>query len=427
MFLSRNIWFLVTGFCILLLSSGCSSENITDELSEIDKDEAILVLHVRALDDGASDVNEIKEAVKSLRIIMIDENNGIECNSKIQLQTIVSESSDNEIYYFFRVTKAGKKRFYLFANEETVTGINDNADKTLTDFFDDFDENEGDATEFEKGLNNIYFTPEFKVEDNKVYLPYSSFYELDMNKGEKYENAMYLVPAATKFTFNFFNYRNRDVSIDKLAVTGIASSQFIMPHVNPEGDDYFKMIDDEEFYWIDWLAITSDESWEHPGMEDNQSFNKEREWISDYRVPQNAYTQEFYEEEDGVPEQTLIESFTQEHQIPRYNLAPGRMFLGPYYLMESKFLFREYQDGYDGKPVPVDAQKYNIFLSLKDVDAEESYDVLSNIGNLNALFRATHTVVNITMYNSTDIGVYGEIQGWNSTSMKGYLIEETAK
>lgn len=412
----QYIWIMALAAFTSLLLYGCASDPFLEngEGDEPDAEHAVMAFRILTSDGGDDgDETGVKELIKSLRILMIDESGLIECNEYFQADELKTNYASGEIYYFYRVTTPGKKKFYLFANEESVSavsGITGFNNKPFTTFLSNYPEGSYSSSDFETKITAAYTAPSFSIEDGVVYLPYSSFYELDMKAGKRYEQPMYLVPVATKFYFNFINNRTAAVHVQKLGISQCPKNNYIMGHVEDSQQEL--AIEGKKYYWVDWLAKISEMSQSSLSFEENETFNEKYGWITDYTMPPQGsagYSDYPFIEKssDGnSSEDNVIKARTDNGggNLP----TPGRKSFGPYYLPESKYI----PNNKDKKQV------YTLILELEDQNPSVDEVVIDDenlvLTNLASLFRDTHVVVNITMDEGTD-KIYVEIRSWFST------------
>ncbi|MCH5229770.1 MAG: hypothetical protein J1F12_07250 [Muribaculaceae bacterium] len=440
-------------------------------------------------------------------------------------------------YIFSRSTVPGVKKFYLIANEETVNSVSfDDMDVpewletggSLSDVlnhfgreyipgYDDYQiyKDEEDYPEISeeqpKGeelldiFSHIYFTPEYNIDNGNIKLLYSSYYEgfeiidpratrsskwggshtrdensegleIDISdlRPEDYQvdNNFYLVPCATKFYLEFVNYRINSLKINSAEIGGIADTNFIIPQL--EDSEKEKLLGGKKVWWTDWLAAVSKASHSYPEYEPNIGFNSENGWISDFRVPADAYSLS----EDPEPGKDSIGNEPEESE--EIEIKGWRYFLevsdnrtiggygtedsnkskptvreyGPFYLPESHFLVpvksqgseTEEETNSSGEIDEVDSestdnivedpsepevrvmeQKYYLTMDLEDTGKEE--DKKPNftnveIGNLNSMFRSTCLRIRVTMIDWNNAGAFAQIRPWNEHYTNGYLTEE---
>lgn len=405
--------------CILGMES-CINDNAPDcdgtAAGIQDKDQLRLVLHISSLDAGnPQSSNDVTEKIKSLRVIILNEKpNGdkcLECNKKLE-----TDFNANQFQHIFTwSTIEGIKHFFLIANEESVLSVKTSSGKEfekLSNLLDSYIPDTTETTDFAEVIKSVYFEPKsaYKISDNSIYLPYTAYYYgYDIKKGEHLAEVpynMYLVPVATKFTFNFTNKRERAVSINEISVTPIDTENFLIAHVG-ESDIRKDFDEEKELYWIDWLAKVSEKSHQEEKYNDNMSFNQKYGWIADYDIPSSTKPNT----------QTLVKQ-KQNISVPGMGEEgnPEKLQLGPYYLPESK--------SKDANIVN-DVTEYNYYLTLdledKMVENRPEFKNVK-IDNLKSLFRNTSVIINITM-SEGDVEVYAEIADWNERSVNGWVTE----
>lgn len=275
-------------FIFIMLSVLVMSSCIYDYYADGDvpgsgtEDKMRLVLHIRSLDTRTTSSGAPTERIKSLRIIILNEeieasddknagqpgedsenanakaDNGntnetsklsIEYNELIEFGT--GYASNGFDYMFIKPTIPGKKHFYFIANEESVENIQFEVEgesgskyTNLSEFLKAYEfqvpkDGQGDtenrelqdASEFVELLKSVYFVPEYEKQGDNIYLPYSTYYGGDefivqegkllgkLDEGQVIEKQMFLVPVATKFEFNFINNREHNVEINNITVS----------------------------------------------------------------------------------------------------------------------------------------------------------------------------------------------------------------
>lgn len=372
-----------------------------------------VILTISPIDIGAGVDEDIIEKIRTLRIIMISEQpdetgttaSYVELNRYIDFENSPEFTGPGEYaryfrYVFTRPTLAGVKKFYLIANEASVTpisfqtedqlpqGVSDGMN--LSDFLNLYTPNEipgfenipgmsngeGEPSgeEFETLLNSIYYAPEFEVtsvtEDDddstagvtpgqQIFLPYSSFYTFEVSD-PAVENPdappvnvlnenIYLVPAANKFIFKFRNYRPDELTIESFRLSGMADEMFLFAQVN-QGDQV-KQLNKVSLWWVNWLAAVSqlsypENSMSHPDGTENEVFNQTYGWISDFNVPTTAFNPDRdatinMEERKGVYEFITEGTWnvdSRDMSQPVNSASPGEAQTGYFYMPESRNL-----------------------------------------------------------------------------------------
>lgn len=440
---------VIAALCAAGLVS-CTKNRDGDGPDDNGSDRMLLVLHLLPVDaESVMTDTKVREMIGSLRIILLSDGI-IECNQLMEFDGPGPFAASQFNYDFTWATFAGKKSFYIIANEGSVIdglqfqrpdgddGVLPEVPESLTALLDSYEavgkeglgdaEAENSCAELEMVLKSICFEPDYTVDGGDIYLPYVSYYSaeeveaLDIKKGdflgEEAPFTLYLVPVATKFTFNFTNYRPNDVEIKDITVSSANGAGFLMARVG-EGD-YRKLYgtsDDRStwlpYYWIDWLARVSEASHKNEDFDDNQNFNTKYGWISLYDIP-----------EGDTPEpQTFISAETSRMVGKAVKTGaegededgiPGTLTLGPYYLPESRNI-----DTVTGRLA------YYLTLGLHDVtQTDEDDPKFENqpIQNLNALFRNTRVIINVIMRQG-DVRVYAEIAKWSEKTANGWVVE----
>lgn len=411
---------ILSVFATLLCAFGlsaCTEDGNPDDRDTQEASKTLLVLHLSPVNAANSQTNgKVTEKIKSLRIIMLNKTDSetiIECNELISFDEPYTASSFN--HEFTRNTIPGKKKFYFIANEESIEGniafkqsadLPNNLPKTLKELLESYTSDK-QANEFEKVINAVYFSPKYTINESEIFLPYTSFYEgTEVIKDEDgWHNLtqpdMYLVPVATKFLFNFYNYRSNPVKINEITLSPIDTHNFLMANIAKESTDYTKSFDGESLYWIDWLAKVAAAS------QTSSNANNKYGWIFDYGIPT----------ESTLKSEQLINSTIDNYSVGAVKTGdtedtPGELLLGPYYFPESKS--SEVQDA---------RQVYRLTLNVNDESAKTGPEFEQiPIENLKSLFRNTCVIINITMREG-NVDVYAEIADWNRKSANGWVIE----
>ena len=463
--------------CGCLALGSCSRQ----ELAEDDAygtqpwdDSPVIMLHIGTLNTGRQALSDVQEKIRSLRIIMIHEANGskyIEANRLIDTHT----ADLNFSYIFQKRTIAGKKSFYLIANEESVqsvslTGGNAFPEKmgahpTLTQFLNYFDPNmpeeDGAAAantyttaDFETMLSALYFEPEtayesaYVPEENQIFLPYSAYYYsgFDIKATDRYEvdftdKPMYLVPAATKFSFKFINERTKsDVAIDYLAIESRNKTNYLMAKL-ADWEQTKAVSGGKSYYWIDWLKFVSDEL-ESFGQssDDNVDVNGMYGWISSYEVPFPNDDEEYAFVPDGPADDPAEPTRKSSSWIlPAATDTDGKIVattteFGPFYLPEGHHLVTEDIEGPEtsgtgGSAQANQAEKYILKLKMRDNELVEVGSqtqvkkAQTEISNLKYLFRNTRVLITITLREG-GVNIFAKPVPWNKEVFFGYVEDE---
>ncbi len=347
-----------------LLSASCRGGEVsyTDEIQP-DDDTAILVLRTGLLDqtrvsDRVNDaVDNPVEYMYTLRIVILHENGTVEHNMYIDF----GEIPQTECYRIFKVTRNETKKIYLIANEENAS----------TDLHEQLETLTTGNTTFASIVDNFVFIPDYK---NPI--PMSSVYDVPVKAENLVEREFYLVRAATKFAFRFTNKRKSKVNIDAIHISDIAGATYLIPH---KREPLFMSFDDESLYWINWLKKVADESQQSP---DDVELADRRGWIQAYDIPSETSHQEV-----TVNGPLEVPSMTGDQ--------PGKAVFPVFYLPESKKL--------KAGSATYGEQEYTLKLDMSENGKELSFT--KTFPNLEALFRNTHVLVDITFTEKDEVEV----------------------
>ena len=357
----------------------CSSqeESLLEEISE-----ATLYLNIEPVGLTRAGIATLpdNEKMHNVRVIVLHENGTVEHNRYYAL-----EGSQVQKFILLKVTPNEKKKIYLFANEESVSAMEGVAgvNSTLTAFFNNYTEG---MPGFEAAVSNLYFAPDYS---GGKPIPMSSMYEINFPEKGNFDGTFYVIRVATKFMVNFMNWRGEEVIVENFTIANHADKNFLMAHVNDSEQN-------EELFngktWIDWLKEVSDASSE----DDDYATTEAAGWLKDYELPEQADKEKTYTHGRvtvGLP--------TVDIDNPN-NSKPGVAKNIPvFYLPESKSPKAGATDG---------EQEYTLTIKINGRDEP----FVCKLPNLKALFRNTHVVVDITMYNSNEIIVdvipYSEVK-----------------
>ena len=312
-----------------------------------------------------SSMSEDFEQILSLRIILLDDKGNVEAN--VVFDDVSSHdfsnrvTSDND----FVITRLcpGDKTLYVIANETGAKNTHYSldgeiySDVTLTQLLSRIDYGSEHVGEI---LESVWFEG-FDIQKGK--LPYTTKYEVTLANGNANYHTVYLVPAAVKFTFHLFNYRDEDVKVNKIGINTIADRQYLLGHVG--SSDYYKdLFEEKSLYWPDWLAKIAEKSWETDGdFEGNIDFNHTFGWISNYTLPSGTQHLTVY-----VTDIPTVKPVAEDSPIPSQTEL--------IYLPESN----------NGSP-----QRYTLTFDIDGAD-----DIIGQqyeMPNVMALFRDTHVKV----------------------------------
>lgn len=312
------------------------------------------------------------EKMHSVRVIVLHNDGKVEHNRHFSLENALAEGT-----ILLKVSPNEKKKIFLFANEKSVSSVEgvtvEGENKTLTAFLNSYTEGKPG---FENEVNKLYFAPDYS---GGKPIPMSSMYEIDIPEKGVVEETFYLVRAATKFTMNFMNWRGEEVTVENFSIESHADRNFLMAHVNSCPDTQNPETNQPYPTWIDWLKAVSDAS-----NEDSDAATNRFGWLTDYRLPEQTTAKVYTHEGLKIGKPTV------DIENPD-NSEPGVANVVPvFYLPESKNL-------------KAGATEQEYILTIKIAGRAETF--VCKLDKLKALFRNTHLVVNITMYNSNEIVV----------------------
>ena len=393
-----------------VLVGGCSGviyDHYSAEDDPEDQDLVTLVLNIGLVSPTRGAADNDRELMHSLRIILLDaETDGqVEYNAHIDFTT----GTDSFGYHFIR-TKPGKKKIFLIANEESIASVNGDRN-TITTLLDELEAQEDDglrgmsSVDAEKTLKAVWFTPG-NYDGANGWIPLSSSYAFEIKESEltadnrRVEKTFYLVHAATKFEFEFLNYRTSLVTINSLSISSISDNMYLMAKFEGTlAEEKMGPAPYNNLYWIDWLKKVSDETTDSPTLPGNKSVNELYGWIREYDLPSSAH----------FPRNIVVDS------NPSYSVSavrgdgvtPGRLEGGDsesilIYCPESKYGVDEKGD-----------QKYTFSVSLTDANKSSSEPQEFTFENLKTLFRNTHVIVIVTLGENGTVNITYTVCPWD--------------
>lgn len=389
----------IIGICLLLCGlSGFIA--CTDESPEFPREEegAPISLTFQADVAGAStragEEPVEDDRVETLRIVIVSKateggtgSNPAGAEWKVEHnKPITSVGPQRPLEYTFQVAANSLKRVYLIANE---SGLVDAGGQPL-DFTDgQFIPAEGTGR---APVDDYVFDVSQQAYTSSA-LPMTALYEINVpplkeieNGGFAWPNPLYLVRAATKFSFEFTNRSTRKA----VTVTGIdinrviTDRMYLMPHVNKitsEGehkgkywvfDDTKTETEDPKSYITDWVEWMGQEA-------KNSETGNDHQWLTDYEVPDKATAR------IATVPFTLekIPAATDEQPSPSVEASNA------IYLPESKTV----KDSND----PLKLQEYSITVYTKEQAGDETEEMKTyppqTLPHLASLFRNTHVMV----------------------------------
>ena len=344
--------------------------------------EVALYLNIEPIGQTRSEQTELpdNEKMKSVRIIVLHSDGTVEHNRYYSL-----EGPQEQRYILLKVKPNEDKKIFLFANEESVTAIEGvtGENQTLTGFFERY---HTDDPDFENEINNLYFVPDYS--DGKP-IPMSSVYEIDVPAKGNVEKTFYVVRVATKFMMNFMNWRSEKVIVSSFTLASHADKNFLMAHVN-DSEQNRKLFNGKT--WMNWLKDVSDASSEN----DDYATTEAAGWLKDYELPTQADNTKTYTHGPVIVGLPIVDIDNPENSKP--GVADN---LPVFYLPESMNL----KNGEVGHG----EQEYTLTINING--REDPF--VCKLPNLKALFRNTHVVVDVSLYNNMKIVVdvipYSEI------------------
>lgn len=362
----------------------CGSSQDDDPLPE--NTEAVLSLNIESIGQARAGTAELpdNEKMHSMRVVVLHSDGTVEHN-----MFYTFDGATDQRFIFLKVTPREKKKVYLFANEESVSTVEDvtgaGGNQSLTQFFDSYTE---ETPGFEAAVNDIFFRPDYS--DGKP-IPMSSVYEIDLVEKKYFEGTLYVVRVATKFTCRFRNFRSGAVTVNSISVSDIADESYLMPHKHGMTMDFTEEDGSKsELFWIDWLKKVSDESQEYP---EDKTLADKRGWIMDYDIPGSAV-------------HAPVGPTNLNLSVPKANgtdVDKEQGTLYTFYLPESKDLINPAET--------YGEQQYEMTLGLTDEHGEKKSFRFA-FDNLKALFRNTNAVIDIAMYDKevvADVIPYSEV------------------
>lgn len=368
------------------------------------------------------------EKVNALRVIMISSEGRLAVNEKIQLPQ--SEYNASQFVYTLRKTiPSGKWKVFLIGNEGSVgsvllkdpslapKGMPTTSLSAMLDFFKTEEEEEMKeeftGVAMEKVLNSVYFKNDNvgTAKGSAVYLPYSSYYDLDVKYHSKVNATMYLVPAAAKIDFIFSNYRKQDIKIEDIEILGFNTHNYLNAQLDPS--EKTRKLNGVDTWWVDWLQACASASQD---TNDDATFNSGWGWIEKYSLP-------------VLGEKTWVKQLNPKKEnwiITRLRDAynPPKLYIGPYYVPESINLTRPELTEEEEAQFKEGQQSYWVTFYIHEKDEPEIKKLANyHIDTVNALFRATHVEVYVELYDSR-VEIYAELHDWSESHFVGYVQQE---
>lgn len=361
--------------CGLLGFASCDNESLGT--AEEEDNSVFLTFHTDVAGGAtrAEDETPADEKINQLLIVIVSEEPaGTEEGTKWAVEhnrLIESASTGVSLIggHTFKVKAGCKKRIYLIAN---CKGMKD-ADGNLLDFT-----NEAFAATGSEGKAKVDDYVFALPSDLDNGIPMTAMHEVSIPSRKesqqdsyKLPEPLYMVRAATKFSFTFTNAVQsipKSIAIKKIALDRIADKAYLMPHVNKNSDNKYWVADTDrqtpfafDASWIGWMV-------EEAKRTADNNFNQ-YQWLTDYEVPEDV--------RHDIAEQEITEGLT----ITQSQSA-GTVF----YLPESR---NRISDN------PLKLQEYKLSVTTLDEGSIHENVYTATLPQLASLFRNTHVKVNV--------------------------------
>lgn len=372
----------ITGIGLLLYGLlglvSCTSESLEFPREEEDDYNIFLTFQaaVAGVSTRAGEAQVADDRVKTLRIVIVSREKVDGATWKVEHNEQVSLVTPLPHEYTFKVAPNSLKRIYLIANEGRLADTNG----TRLDFSDEqFIPNAAnkaavDDYVFDVSVSGYSYTPSA--------LPMTGLYEIEVPALEEIKNdefrgpgTLYLVRAATKFTFEFTNQSTqRDITVTGIDIEQVITDRmYLMPRVNKNSEDKYWVVEEtgtdgtvqyakkEVTDWTDWMGQEAEDS----------KTGTDNEWLTDYEVP--------------TTETTTAKLHTELHMSAATGTEPYPSVEVPnvIYLPESKTVKPD-DDTYQ-------LQEYSITVHTRE--GEETKEYTATLPHLASLFRNTHVEV----------------------------------
>ena len=361
----------------------CSSD--TAELPREGGDDRDIFLTFQTAVAGAStraDEDNGDDHVGTLRIVIVSKGNEKEAAWKVEHNNTVSPTTALPQMYSFKVAPDSKKRIYLIANGEQLVDAEGNA-LNFTDNTKFIPEDSGKAP-----IDDCVFGISEEHPYNSSALPMSAVYEFDVPAADKITDGtyplpktLYLVRAATKFSFEFTNQSTeRNITVTSIDVEQVITDRmYLMPHVNTNGGGKYWVVEETKAESGSTYAekVLQDMDWGKwmDGEIERSKRKEDNEWLTDYEIPGGVTTTTHKFTFDPLS----MEKSTGEHHPTATTNA--------FYLPESRTV-KAGDNQYK-------LQEYSITVHTTEGEWELTYPAVT-LPHLASLFRNTHVVVSAT-------------------------------
>lgn len=360
--------------CGLLGFASCDHESLGP--SEEEDNSVFLTFHadVAGGTTRAEDETPADEKINQLLIVIVSEEPaGTEEGTKwaVEYNRLIESASTGVSLiggHTFKVKAGCKKRIYLIANCKGMT----DADGNLLDFTNEAfaatgSEGKAKADDYVFALPSDLDNGIPMTAMHEVYIP--SRKELQKDSYEL--GTLYVVRAATKFSFTFTNAVQsipKNIAIKKIALDKIADKAYLMPHVNKNSDNKYWVANTDrqtavaiDASWIDWMVREAEKT-----KEDNNI--NQYQWLTDYEVPGDV--------QHKISEQ-VITGLTATRTQPA----------------ETVFYLPESRNRISGNPLQL--QEYQLSVTTLDEGSTHENVYTATLPQLASLFRNTHVKVNV--------------------------------
>lgn len=388
----------ITGIGLLLYGLlglvSCTSESLEFPREEEDDYNIFLTFQaaVAGVSTRAGEAQVADDRVKTLRIVIVSREKVDGATWKVEHNEQVSLVTPLPHEYTFKVAPNSLKRIYLIANETELPNT-----KGTLDFSDEMfiPDAAGNAT-----VDDYVFDVSASGRPyNPAALPMTGLHELEVPAAEaftndkfEYPNPLYLVRAATKFSFEFTKQSTeRDITVTGINIQQVITNRmYLMPHVNKRNGQYWVVEETETDGTVQYAKkeVTNWADWMGQEAEDSKT-GTDNEWLTDYEVPASATNE--------TARITLSDPI---------EISSGEPVKIPYaiYLPESKTV-KSADDEYL-------LQEYSITVHTKE-DGKE-YEYTATLPHLASLFRNTHVEVGAIFTGNTikcevDVIPYSEV------------------
>lgn len=433
----------IIGICLVLCGwlgfASCTDESFESPREEEDNS---IFLTFRTAVAGASTRNpdgssEADAEIRQLLVVIVSEEKTEESTGSAGNATqwgvehsrlITKEGASIGIplsdEYTFEVTTGCRKRIYLIANHN---GLKD-ADGNPLGF---------GSNSFIPGANGIVPVEDFvfaldwdkangyKYNPDEYGIPMTAMYEINVpaikdlpeNTDEYKLGDLYVVRAATKYSFNFKNTSaHRNIQVNSVDIEKVITDRmYLMPHVNKEkdnedGTDKYWVVSDkatEKKYlqnktnswftnreWIDWMVEEEKKTNSSATLPDGNE-----EWLTDYKVPVPDGETSTYNMKYTDPVE--VPANTDKKEEKDLDFVSSSQY---FYLPESC----SQENEPDEQKRQLKLQKYTLTVHTTETfegngnknSREKSYT--APLPHLASLFRNTHVKVNI-VFNDYDV------------------------